>query len=90
MRYSGEQWLFGLALQEQYGEHITTLLYNTATKGKPPTNEQLKYYIEYYTAQIAAILTKRIERDRWEHRSLPADLSRRIRVGRSRGQDSRS
>lgn len=74
--------MYSKALERMYGKGVCDEIYEIATTGKRPTNDKLKEWIEYYEAKVAAILAERITADRSFNRTIPKDLTRRIRVDR--------
>ena len=76
----GEQYKFGKYLDELYGNGHCDRLFRLSHKPYKPQHEDYKMYIEHYEAHVAAILAKRIARDRREREKIPPRIKERLRL----------
>lgn len=86
---SGEQYLYSLRLDQMYGPGTANRLYEQSRNKDTYTIEELETHVEYYETAVATILARRIKADRSFNRRVPQELTRRIRVDRSRRRDTR-
>lgn len=77
---SGEQWLFGKRLDQEYGQGHTDKIYRLSRQKYQPTHEEYEKWIDYYESHVAAILARRVERNRREHSTIPARIIERIHI----------
>ena len=80
IRRNGEQWLFGRRLDQYYGNGHCEKLYRLSQRTYEPTKQQYEDYIEYYEGHVAAILTRRIERDSRERARIPEKAIQGLRI----------
>lgn len=77
---SGMQWIFGQRLDEQYGAGHAMKIYRLSKQKHSIDVETYKKWIEYYQSHVAAILARRIERNRGEHSTIPSRIIERIHI----------